>query len=186
MSPCPRPALARCYSPPRWPPGMRVQRCHSRPARPAHTVPCSRRAPSTPRVSALRGIALWKPQPAQPPRSQRAERGLAERMRSPARRVPLLAHLSSTCCGPIHLPLAVLQASPRGGQPSATPQLPCSLTQRLRSSLQCPARSSRCCHPPPDPCRTLGQPLCARCGGDPPDLWSPLGSFPAAALLPIV
>ena len=28
--------------------------------------------------------------------------------------------------------------------------------------------------------------LCARCGGDPPDLWSPLGSFPAAALLPIV
>ena len=54
--------------------GMRVQRCHSRPARPAHTVPCSRRARSTPRVSALRGIALWKPQPAQPPRSQRAER----------------------------------------------------------------------------------------------------------------
>ena len=159
MSPCPRPALARCYSPPRWPPwdegaalpfppGTASSPCPARDVRPP------------PRVSPLRGIALWKPQPAQPPRSQRAERGLAERMRSPARRVPLLAHLSSTCCGPIHPPLAVLQASPRGGQPSATPQLPCSLTQRLRSSLQCPARSSRCCHPPPDPCHTLCQ-LCA-------------------------
>ena len=157
-----------------FPPGTASSPCPARDVRPP------------PRVSPLRGIALWKPQPAQPPRSQRPERGLAERMRSPARRVPLLAHLSSTCCGPIHLPLAVLQASPRGGQPSATPQLPCSLTQRLRSSLQCPARSSRCCHPPPDPCHTLGQPLCARCGGGPPDLWSPLGPFPAAALLPIV
>ena len=137
LSPCPRPALARCYSPPRWPPwdegaalpfppGTASSPCPARDVRPP------------PRVSPLRGIALWKPQPAQPPRSQRPERGLAERMRSPARRVPLLAHLSSTCCGPIHPPLAVLQASPRGGQLSATPQLPCSLTQRLRSSLQLP------------------------------------------------
>ena len=186
--PCPRPALARCYPPPRWPPRDEGAALPFRRAAPGTaSPPCpARDVRPPPRVSPLRGIALWKPQPAQPPRSQRAERGLAERMRSPARRVPLLAHLSSTCCGPIHLPLAVLQASPRGGQPSAIPQLPCSLTQRLRSSLQCPARSSRCCHPPPDPCRTLGQPLCARCGGDPPDLWSPLGSFPAAALLPIV
>ena len=145
-------------------------------------MPCSRRAPSTPRVSALRGIALWKPQPAQPPRSQRAERGLAERMRSPARRVPLLAHLSSTCCGPIHLSLAVLQASPRGGQPSATPQLPCSLTQRLRSSLQCPARSSRCCHPHLRIPVTLSASLCAPAA----DVILPicghrLGSFPELA-----
>ena len=90
-----------------FPPGTASSPCPARDVRPP------------PRVSPLRGIALWKPQPAQPPRSQRAERGLAERMRSPARRVPLLAHLSSTCCGPIHLPLAVCckprlaEASPR-------------------------------------------------------------------------
>jgi hypothetical protein len=124
-------------------------------------------------------IALWKPQPAQPLRSQLAEswlRGLAERMLSPARRVPLPAHLSSSSCGPILLSLAVLQASPRGGQPSATPQLRCSLTSQRTCAAAFPARSSSCCHPPPDPCRTLGQLLCARCGGDPPDLrhlWAP-------------
>lgn len=89
-----------------FPPGTASPPCPARDVRPP------------PRVSPLRGIALWKPQPAQPPRSQRAERGLAERMRSPARRVPLLAHLSSTCCGPIHLLLAVLQASP----PEASPR----------------------------------------------------------------
>ena len=177
MSPCPRPALARCYSPPRWPPwdegaalpfppGTASSPCPARDVRPP------------PRVSPLRGIALWKPQPAQPPRSQRPERGLAERMRSPARRVPLLAHLSSTCCGPIHPPLAVLQASPRGGQLSATPQLPCSLTQRLRSSLQCPARSSRCCHPHLRIPVTLSARLCAPAADVIPDLWSPLGYFP--------
>jgi len=103
--------------------GMRVQRCHSRPARPAHRALLETCAlHTTPRVSALRGIALWKPQPAQPPRSQRAERGLAERMRSPARRVPLLAHLSSTCCGPIHLPLAVC-CKPRLAEASPRPHL---------------------------------------------------------------
>ena len=121
LSPCPRPALARCYSPPRWPPwdegaalpfppGTASSPCPARDVRPP------------PRVSPLRGIALWKPQPAQPPRSQRAERGLAERMRSPARRVPLLAHLSSTCCGPIHLPLAVC-CKPRLAEASPRPHL---------------------------------------------------------------
>jgi hypothetical protein len=119
----------------------------------------------------------------QPAGRERARRAHAQSCSSRATACPSLEYLLWT---DPPSPGCVLQASPRGGQPSATPQLPCSLTQRLRSSLQCPARSSRCCHPPPDPCRTLGQPLCARCGGDPPDLWSPLGSFPAAALLPIV
>ena len=158
-----------------FPPGTASSPCPARDVRPP------------PRVSPLRGIALWKPQPAQPPRSQRAERGLAERMRSPARRVPLLAHLSSTCCGPIHLPLAVC-CKPRLAEASPRPHLSylAASHSACAAACSCPARSSRCCHPPPDPCHTLGQPLCARCGGDPPDLWSPLGPFPAAALLPIV
>ena len=157
-----------------FPPGTASSPCPARDVRPP------------PRVSPLRGIALWKPQPAQPPRSQRAERGLAERMRSPARRVPLLAHLSSTCCGPIHLLLAVLQASPPEASPRPHLSYLAASHSACAAACSCPARSSRCCHPPPDPCHTLGQPLCARCGGDPPDLWSPLGPFPAAALLPIV
>ena len=45
-----------------FPPGTASSPCPARDVRPP------------PRVSPLRGIALWKPQPAQPPRSQRAER----------------------------------------------------------------------------------------------------------------
>ena len=144
---------------------MRVQRCHSRPARPAHRAlleTCALHRASLHCAASPCGSPNLLSLPAASGQREGSQSACAVLLV-----VPLLAHLSSTCCGPIHLLLAVLQASPRGGQPSATPQLPCSLTQRLRSSLQCPARSSRCCHPPPDPCHTLGQPLCARCGGDP-------------------
>ena len=155
-------------------------------ALPFPTVPCSRRAPSTARLSTARHRLVEAPTCSaspQPAGRERARRAHAQSCSSRATACPSLEYLLWT---DPPSPGCVLQASPRGGQLSATPQLPCSLTQRLRSSLQCPARSSRCCHSPPDPCRTLGQPLCARCGGDPPDLWSPLGSFPAAALLPIL
>ena len=57
---------------------MRVQRCHSRPARPAHTVPCSRRALSTARLSTARHRLVEapacsaSPQPAGRERARRA------------------------------------------------------------------------------------------------------------------
>ena len=98
-------------------------------------------------------------------------------------------------CLPISRVLAVdrstlpwLCCKPRLAEASSRPHLSylAASHSACAAACSCPARSSRCCHPPPDPCHTLGQPLCARCGGDPPDLWSPLGPFPAAALLPIV
>ena len=140
-------------------------------------MPCSRRAPSTARLSTARHRLVEAPACSaspQPAGRERARRAHAQSCSSRATACPSLEYLLWT--DPPSPGCAASLAS--GGQPSVTPQLPCSLTQRLRSSLQCPARSSRCCHPPPDPCHTLGQPLCARCGGDPPDLWSPLGSFP--------
>ena len=71
-----------------------------------------------PRVSVLRGmIALWKPSLLSLPAAS-GQRGLAQRMRSPARRVPLPASRMAVI-GPFLL-LAVLQASPHRSQPSAT------------------------------------------------------------------
>ena len=123
-------------------------------------MPCSRRAPSTARLSTARHRLVEAPTCSaspQPAGRERARRAHAQSCSSRATACPSLEYLLWT---DPPSPGCVLQALPRGGQPSATPQLPCSLTQRLRSSLQCPARSSRCCHPPPDPCHTLCQ-LCA-------------------------
>ena len=123
-------------------------------------MPCSRRAPSTARLCTARHRLVEAPTCSaspQPAGRERARRAHAQSCSSRATACPSLEYLLWT---DPPSPGCVLQASPRGGQPSATPQLPCSLTQRLRSSLQCPARSSRCCHPPPDPCHTLCQ-LCA-------------------------
>ena len=116
--------------------GMRVQRCHSHPARPAHRAlleTCALHRASLHCAASPCGSPSLLSLPAASGQREGSQSACAVLLV-----VPLLAHLSSTCCGPIHLSLAVLQASPRGGQPSATPQLPCSLTQRLRSSLQLP------------------------------------------------
>ena len=100
----------------------------------AHCVECAaarsaacpaRDVRSPPRVSPLRGIALWKPQPAQPPRSQRAERGLAERMRSPARRAtacPSLEYLLWTDPPFPGCAASLTSRSPALGHTSATLQ----------------------------------------------------------------
>ena len=115
---------------------MRVQRCHSRPARPAHRAlleTCALHRASLHCAASPCGSPSLLSLPAASGQREGSQSACAVLLV-----VPLLAHLSSTCCGPIHPPLAVLQASPRGGQLSATPQLPCSLTQRLRSSLQLP------------------------------------------------
>ena len=74
-------------------------------------------------------------------------------------RRPLAVDRSSSswlCCQP-----CLAKASPRPHTSAAS---------HSACAAACPARSSSYCHPPPDPCRTLGQPLCARCGGDPLDL----------------
>ena len=163
----------RCHAPLRWPPrracGAAIPARGARQGQP--TVPCSRRAPSTARLCTARrhDRLVETPQPAQvqPPRSQRAERRLAERMLGPARRVPLPAHLSSSSCGPILLPW--LCCKPRLVEASPRPHLSYLAASHSACAAACPARSSSCCHPPPDPCRTVGQPLCARCGGVPPD-----------------
>jgi hypothetical protein len=135
-----------------------------------------------PRVSALRGmIALWKPSLLSLPAAS-GQRGLAQRMRSPARRVPLPASRLAAI-GPFLL-LAVLQASPHRSQPLATYiYISAGLQPHTAHAHQPVLRVSSCCHPPPDPCRTLGQPLCARCGGDAPDQVT-FGLLPCAALLP--
>ena len=140
---------------------MRVQRCHSRPARPAHRAlleTCALHRASLHCAASPCGSPSLLSLPAASGQREGSQSACAVLLVAchclPISRV--LAVDRST----FPWLLAVLQASPRGGQPSATPQLPCSLTQRLRSSLQCPARSSRCCHPPPDPCHTLCQ-LCA-------------------------
>jgi hypothetical protein len=135
-----------------------------------------------PRVSVLRGmIALWKPSLLSLPAAS-GQRGLAQRMRSPARRVPLPASRMAAI-GPFLL-LAVLQASPHRSQPSATytylSQLACSLTQRMRISLSCafPAAATHLRIPV-----ALSASLCACCGGDAPDQVT-FGLLPCAALLP--
>ena len=76
-------------------------------------------------------------------------------------RRPLAVDRSSSswlCCQP-----CLAKASPRPHTSAAS---------HSACAAACPARSSSYCHPPPDPCRTLGQPLCARCGGDPLDLFA--------------
>ena len=158
-----------------FPPGTASSPCPARDVRPP------------PRVSALRGmIALWKPSLLSLP----AASGQREGSQSACAVLLVACH-----CLPISRVLAVdrstlpwLCCKPRLAEASSRPHLSylAASHSACAAACSCPARSSRCCHPPPDPCHTLGQPLCARCGGDPPDLWSPLGSFPAAALLPIV
>ena len=160
--------------------GVGMRRSHPRarrPARPAHRPCPARDMRPPPRVPALHGITLWKPKAAQPLSSQRPERARTAH-RTPARCVPP-AHLSMppcTSCGPILLLLAVLPALPR----EASPRPHTSAASHSACAAACPARSSSYCHPPPDPCRTLGQPLCARCGGDPLDLVA-FGLLPGAA-----
>jgi hypothetical protein len=113
------------------------------------------------------------------------QRGLAQRIAvllvachlpiSRCRRALAVDRSSSSwlCCQP-----CLAKASPRPHTSAAS---------HSACAAACPARSSSYCHPPPDPCRTLGQPLCARCGGDPLDLVA-FGLLPGAAyrMLPIV
>ena len=162
-----------------------MQRCHSRPARPAHRAlleTCALHRASLHCAASPCGSPNLLSLPAASGQREGSQSACAVLLVA-CHCLPISRDVEYLLWTDPPSPGCVLQALPRGGQPSATPQLPCSLTQRLRSSLQCPARSSRCCHPPPDPCHTLGQPLCARCGGDPPDLWSPLGSFPESQCL---
>jgi hypothetical protein len=108
------------------------------------------------------------------------QRGLAQRIAvllvachlpiSRCRRALAVDRSSSSrlCCQP-----CLAKASPRPHTSAAS---------HSACAAACPARSSSYCHPPPDPCRTLGQPLCARCGGDPLDLVA-FGLLPGAAYL---
>ena len=164
---------------------MRVQRCHSRPARPAHRAlleTCALHRASLHCAASPCGSPSLLSLP--------AASGQREGSQSACAVLLVACH-----CLPISRVLAVdrstlpwLCCKPRLAEASSRPHLSylAASHSACAAACSCPARSSRCCHPPPDPCHTLGQPLCARCGGDPPDLWSPLGSFPAAALLPIV
>ena len=161
---------------------MRVQRCHSRPARPAHRAlleTCALHRASLHCAASPCGSPSLLSLP--------AASGQREGSQSACAVLLVACH-----CLPISRVLAVdrstfpwLCAASLASRRPALGHTSATLQPHTAPAQQCPARSSRCCHPPPDPCRTLGQPLCARCGGDPPDLWSPLGSFPAAALLPI-
>ena len=62
----------------------------------------------------------------------------------------LLCGQPGLCCQP-----RLVEASPR-------PPLSYVAASYSACAAACPARSSSCFHSPPDPCRTLGQPLCAR------------------------
>jgi hypothetical protein len=87
-------------------------------------VPCSRRAPSTARLSTARHRLVEAPTCSaspQPAGRERARRAHAQSCSSRATACPSL-ETSSTCCGPIHLPLAVC-CKPRLAEASPRPHL---------------------------------------------------------------
>ena len=187
LSPCPRPALARCYSPPRWPPRDEGAALPFPPGTASSPrVPCSRRAPSTARLSTARHRLVEAPACSaspQPAGRERARRAHAQSCSSRATACPSLEYLLWTDPPSPGCAASLASRRPALGHTSATlqphtapaqqPAVPCAFVPLLP--------------PTSDPCHTLGQPLCSRCGGGPPDLWSPSGSRSlSAALLPIV
>ena len=147
--------------------GMRVQRCHSRPARPAHTVPCSRRAPSTARLSTARHRLVEAPACSaspQPAGRERARRAHAQSCSSRATACPSLEYLLWTDPPSPGCAASLASRRPALGHTSAT-------LQPHTAPAQQPAVPSAFVPmlppTPPGPCHTLGPPLCARCGCDP-------------------
>jgi len=100
--------------------GMRVQRCHSRPARPAHRAlleTCALHRASLHCAASPCGSPSLLSLPAASGQREGSQSACAVLLV-----VPLLAHLSSTCCGPIHLLLAVC-CKPRLAEASPRPHL---------------------------------------------------------------
>ena len=139
---------------------------------------CSRRAPSTARLCTARHDRLVEAQPAQPPRSQRPERARTAHAQScSSRATACLATGSDWAVPPPGCAASLASEKPALGH---TYLISAGLQPHTAHAHQPVLRVSSCCHPPPDPCRTLGQPLCARCGGDAPDQVT-FGLLPCAA-----